>query len=68
MMGIDVRACDYTKLFFNKFVNDLGDIVSENLKGKSFYIPTIEDRRRIYGNMHVDEMTLSSSIGHIDEE
>lgn len=66
MMGIDARACDYTKLFFDKFVNDLGDTVSGFLKEKSFYIPTMEDRRKIYGNMIVDEMTLCSSIGHIN--
>lgn len=68
MMALDIRACDYTKLFFQKFVNDLGEIVSHQLIERPFYVPTMDDRKKIYGNIVVDETTLRSSIGHIDTE
>ena len=57
MMDRDMRACEYARLFFEKFIDDLADIVKKPMGSHSFYQPTQADRRRIIGNIIVDEST-----------
>lgn len=65
IMNRDMRACEYTQLFFQKFVDDLAKIAKAASGDNPFYEPTKEDRLKLLGKMIVNEDTLSSSIGHI---
>lgn len=68
MMNRDMRACNYTQLFFQKFIDDLADIVKAKMAASSLYEPTKDDRKSLLGNIVVNEDTLSSSIGHAADE
>jgi len=68
MMSRDMRACNYTQLFFQKFIDDLAEIVKAEVENSSFYEPTKSDRLKLLGKIVVNEDTLSSSIGHAADE
>lgn len=64
----DMRACNYTQLFFAKFIKDLGEIVAVPTLQYGYYVPTEEDRLRLLGKIIANEDTLISSIGHAADE
>jgi uncharacterized protein len=68
MMNRDMKACNYTQLFFQKFIDDLAEVVKAEMKNSSFYEPTKSDRLKLLGKIVVNEDTLSSSIGHAADE
>lgn len=64
MMNRDMRACEYARLFFQKFIDDLATIVKKAMGSNPFYEPTKEDRLKLLGKTVVNEDSLSSSLGH----
>gem|GEM_PF-1854567 len=64
MMNCDKRACEYTRQFYQKFVDDLAEITAQVHGNRSFQEPTENDRQQVLGRITVNPDTLSSSIGH----
>lgn len=64
MNGIDEEGCHYTQLFLERFHQDLSGLLQEEIATNGFYSPTKDDRKRLYGNVKPNELTLAGSIGH----
>ncbi|MFA7314891.1 MAG: radical SAM protein [Candidatus Magasanikbacteria bacterium] len=64
LMSIDNSACQYSKLFHKAIVEDLYSILHDKLEDVEYYIPTMQDREKLFGTIKVDRLTLASSIGH----
>jgi len=64
MNGIDEEGCGYTQLFLERFHKDLTYLLADKISDNSFYVPTKEDRKKLYGNVIPNELTLAGSIGH----
>jgi radical SAM protein with 4Fe4S-binding SPASM domain len=64
LMNIDRSACQYSKLFHKAIVEDLYSILRDKIKDTEYYIPTMQDRIKLFGTIKVDRLSLASSIGH----
>jgi len=63
-LSIDKSACQYSQLFHKAIIIDLYNLLESNIKKSQYYIVSMEDRQKLLGNIKINRLSLSSSIGH----
>ena len=64
-MGIDERSCEYSRHFYELFLQDLLQLIKSNMSNLNWwYYPNENDRNKMLGSVKEEQSTLRYSIGH----